>query len=615
MRCRGCGAINRADMTFCYGCGEPLEELAPAPGPAEVIPRGRRARWELWIGATILVAILLVAVVDGWQEMRRQEQARHYRAGQAALGAGDIATATAAFAQAGDYHDAATIYARLKPQRAALQAAYDDGVRLGNLGAWWDAAHALHGAADIQVSYLDVLTRTRAADAQVGPLFYRRPAPDGTPALWWARADGSTPRRLPFTGVGAAPIAIAPDGRWAVYSGAAPQAEGGAGPFLLNLENGNLASLAQVYRTPPQGPARVRFRDDSRGFWWGFDDQVYYYDLDAVTAVPLSELPGAVDTRHGRLLLNRLVLPTVDQLLSRLLLSDPRGQKRTPLAEEPGEVRDAVFSDDGDFLLYVQSSSLVLRSGGRRVMTDTVVLRDLTRPAGPRLELYSEQVDPDDPALDRVRAGFVPGAATVLIYSRDGARWTLRRWQAADGSRVLLTGAALLGETAGLIQLLPGPQPRQLAVTVRDAAGGTHLNVLGLDGGAIPVEESTAGGRWLGFAPDGQLALGALPNVASWVRTIRFEGAPAGLLSVRQRDWLTFTLAVTAPDSLPVFSRDGGRVLALATGNAGPGLYAFRPDGSDPLRLVPEAMAFWTAQPAPRPLLPAPPPTAIFLDR
>ena len=349
MRCPFCGAANRADVTFCYACGESLDpEIAPAVPAAPPEPRRwRRLPGELLLGVTLLLIIAGVAVVEGWQETIRTEQARYYRAGQQALTAGHLDEALPAFQHAGSYRDAAGLSARLAPQVAQLETSYRTGVAAAAAGAWWDASRMLSAAGDIQISYRDVLTRLQEARNHTGPVFYRMPADNGDVALWWANADGTAPRRLPFSTPTSELLAVSPDNHWAVYSHGAA-ADGGAdpqGPFLLDLENVRVTSLTQRYRDL-HGAVRVRFRDDSQGFWWGYDNQAFYYDLRTHTGLPLSEMPAAVDPGHATLLLSRTFAGDSD-VGGRLLLSDPLGRQRIPLVEEPGDIHDACFSADG----------------------------------------------------------------------------------------------------------------------------------------------------------------------------------------------------------------------------------------------------------------------------
>src|SRR5690242_17654818 len=196
MPCPFCGATNRADVTFCHACGESLDpEIAPAvpATPPPDPPRWRRLPWELLLGVSLLLIIVGVAVVEGWQETIRTEQARHYRAGQQALTAGHLDEALPAFQRAGSYRDAAGLSARLAPQVSQLEASYRAGVAAAAAGAWWDASRSLSAAGDIQISYRDVVTRLQEARDHAGPVFYRMAGDNGAVSLWWANADGTAP--------------------------------------------------------------------------------------------------------------------------------------------------------------------------------------------------------------------------------------------------------------------------------------------------------------------------------------------------------------------------------------------------------------------------------------
>ena len=615
MRCPFCGAANRQGMTFCYACGESLDAGAPAakeaPGRSGA---GRRPSWEMLIGLAILIAVGGVIAVDAWHEAERAGQAAAYREGQTAQAAGRLPEALAAFSRAGAYHDAPALYAGLYPRVQALQAAYAAGVQAETTGAWWDATRAFRAASEIQMSYRDVFTRLQTAQVHSGPLFFERQGTDGVAALWWTAADGGLPRRLPESGTGSQMLALSPDDRWAVYS--APAGDNRAGPFLLDLERNTLTSLAQPFRDLQSTP-QVRFRADSRGFWWSFANQAYYYDLTTTTALPLSELPGAVDAAHGRLLLNRLVLPAVNDLRSRLLLSDPLGHQRVVLADESGEVLAPTFSDDGNNLLYVLRSVPAPAGPGQEVTTTTLVLQDLDGPDGPvRHVLFSTQTVGNGDPPDIVRACFMPGTHGILALRRGATGWDLL--EAAAGGPFQVIARALPGVGASAQQLVVVPGRDAVAAALPAAAGRTTLLLLDAAGQTVPVAEQSRAGRWLTFTPDGSGALLAFadpdPGASNHlVRGLRLPGAGMKVSPVEWGDWLPADLPVGAPAGAPAFSRDGGRVLLIGTLGATSGLYAIHPDGSDPVLVVPGATAFWAGAP-PRALL-AVPPSANFLER
>jgi dipeptidyl aminopeptidase/acylaminoacyl peptidase len=608
MRCPFCGAANRADVTFCYACGESLDpEIAPAvpAPPPPALPRWRRLPWELLLGAGILLVILAVAVVAGWQETIRTEQARHYRAGQQALAAGHLDEALPAFQQAGSYRDAAGLSARLAPQVAQLEAGYRAGVAAAASGAWWDAARALSAAANIQASYRDVETRLQEARDHAGPIFYRMADNNGEVALWWANADGTAPRRLPFSTPTSELLAVSPDQHWAVYSHG-PAAQAGAdpqGPFLLDLQQVSVTSLAQRYREL-QGAVRVRFRDDSQGFWWGYDNQAFYYDLRTHTGLPLSEMPAAVDSGHGTLLLNRTFAGDAD-IRGRLLLSDPLGRQRIPLVEEPGEIHDARFSADGRYLLYTVNALPVKDAAGRRIVTATLILQDLDAGDAPvRTELDHVRALIDDQPIGWLRMDFIPNTSTVVILRGEGEHWTLSARPANGAIHKLAEGAAVGRQDPDLLAVLAVPNSSQLAVSLTVANGRrTDLTLLTLDGGRTAIAPSTLSGRWTGFSPDGHLALITQrdPKAATVARQVRLapldhSTAPATL---------PFALGPSGASRAgdPVFTSDGRRLFVISTFDGQPGLYAVRPDGSDPQLVIAGATAFWTGQVMAHPLL------------
>ncbi len=618
MRCPSCGATNRAAMTFCSECGEPLDATLALPerGAAAPVVAARSVRrrwvwggsWERTLGVALIVAVIGWAVVSGWQGAGQAEQARAYRAGQTAEAVHDLAGARAAFARAGDYRDAPMHVRQLAPQVQALTAHYDDGVRLAGTGAWWDAAHALRQAADIQVSYMDVITRLHTAQAQAGLIFYRAPGPDGILSLWAAEADGSAAQRL-LSGSESEPAALSPDSRWLVYS-FGPLATAGRdhdGPFLLDRQTGRLTSLTQQFRDLT-GALRVQFRNDSSGFWWSYDNAAFDYDLTTHSSRQLTELPAAYDPAGKRLLFNRFLLPSLDTAHSRLLLGDADGQARSQLADEPGFVLNPTFSDDGRYLLYTVQD----RPVGDTV-TVTVVLHDLAAPAGAqRSTLLTAPVARATLDSTAVQAVFVPSSHSILTLSPYSTGWTLRRW--TDGTATTLLTAGGGGASPPRPQLWPLPGSDWLAVqTPTGVPTHTALSLLGPTGTMVPVGSDLRAGTWADFTSDGRQALISLSDFGSptggrFLRVVSLGRDAAGALTIRRDENLPLAIPASGFGSDPRYSRDGNRLL-LIDGSAETGLYAIHPDGSDPLPIAKDATAFWTGRAAIQPLFAAPPPT------
>ncbi len=600
MRCPTCGAANRPGMTFCCECGNSLDPDAPVTAEdIRATPLNRFPRWEVLIGAGILLVIVAVAIVGGVQDAERARAAHAYGQAQTALAAGDKDRALDAFADAGSYRDAAKQYARLLPEVTTLRTQYAAGVAAADSGAWWDAAHALRQAADVQISYRDVLTRLQTARAEAGPLFYLRPGPEGAVSLWWAQADGAEPHRLPWTDVDSEVLAVSPDARWAVYSGALISGTDRAGPFLLDLTDGRLDSLAQKYRDIT-GALWAQFRQDSQGFWWGADGQTYYYDMATAQALPLSETPGAIDPANGRLLLNRLILPAVGEMDSQLLLSDPLGRQRVPLATDPAEVSGAAFSDDGQFLLYVRRS--VPNGAATAPTTLTLVLDDLRTDGAPASTvLETRQVTVGISETLPLQAGFLPGTHTAVALLRAGGQTTLQVWPEAGSPRTLSA------PEAPLLQLHPVSGGPVLAATFGATADQpVSLVLYDLVGGRALAESRYPVAEWLAFDPHGQKALvGYLPAAPAGDDSTRrleildLSGVGSGVARVPASRDLPLTAQVGIPGRVPAFTRDGQRLLALGSFAGGVGLYALRPDGSDPILVVPGAAAFWGGAGAP----------------
>ncbi|MDQ2808071.1 MAG: hypothetical protein M3Z04_14340, partial [Chloroflexota bacterium] len=520
------------------------------------------------------------------------------------------AGARAAFARAGDYRDAALHVRQLAPQVQALETHYSDGVRLAGTGAWWDAAHALRQAAAIQVSYMDVITRLHSAQAQVGPIFYRAPGPDGILSLWAAESDGSAAQRL-LSGSQSEPAALSPDGRWLVYS-FGPLATAGSdpdGPFLLDRQTGRLTSLAQRFRDLA-GPLRVQFRNDSSGFWWSYDNATFSYDLTTRSSRQLTELPAAYDPAGKRLLFNRFLLPSLDAAHSRLLLGNDDGQERSQLADEPGFVLNPAFSDDGRYLLYTVQD----RPVGDTV-TVTVVLHDLAAPAGAqRSTLLTSPVARAMLESTTVQAAFLPGSHSVLTFSPvslHNTGWTLRRWTNGTPTTLLTAGGEWISPPRP--QLWPLPGTDWLAVqTPTGVPTHTTLSLLGPTGTVLPVGHDLRAGTWADFTSDGQQALISLsdfgsPDGGRVLRVVSLGRDATGGLTIRRDANLPLAIPAAQSGSDPRYSRDGKRLL-LIDGGGETGLYAVQLDGNDPIPLAKDATAFWTGRALSQPLFAAPPP-------
>ncbi len=192
-RCPTCGTANKAFATFCYECGEPLDEelLEGGAVPAGSTPRQFR-RWEVVAALTLIVGVLGFALVDWGQ---REAQAQVYRTGIAAISAQHWDAAAAAFGGLGTYRDAA----QRRDEAAKAILIRDTTYIAGNEAAaahdWITAYKALSQTVAIEPGYRNTQalydTAVREAPLQALANTIVRRVSGGPPGLYLRRADGS----------------------------------------------------------------------------------------------------------------------------------------------------------------------------------------------------------------------------------------------------------------------------------------------------------------------------------------------------------------------------------------------------------------------------------------
>jgi hypothetical protein len=347
-----------------------------------------------------------------------------------------------------------------------------------------------------------------------------------------------------------------------------------------------------------------------------------YYDL---TTQQIHPIPGpvlAADTHGNHLLLaSTSITPRSDGLATTLLLAGPTGTQPRILQTEVGTIRSAHFSPDGQFLTYQ-----VRTSQDQRLVDHLVVcalnLADgtLASSSNPSRRYFVAGTYPLD--LDTQQAGAAPVSFqdAFLPAAGNGARQYIAQ---APGQPVLrITGPRSLSRP---LQARDGTPTRSLRtdslVSPWRAAGsdlglgsGLWVDRLVTDDAGLfaALRLRTASGQpvdWLGFAatgryslylaPDGQGGLG-LYSVPVGSAQAGMGDLPAGALHLLSRPadpyaWIRNT----------ALSHDGSRILAIrGPGEVGhppltlpsaAGLWAIRPDGTDPTLLVPNVAAFWTA--------------------
>jgi hypothetical protein len=588
--CPSCGAHNQAGALFCLDCGDPLDAPASLAEPAG---RGRgrdRGLRPALLGALAIPALVALALLTAWGGTHDRQQSAYARA-RADLTAHHWDSAVANFRIAGDYADAAQQLRAATTTRDALDALDTVATRAEQRGAWWDAAGALRDLATRDPLWPRVTERLAAAQRAIGTLVYRVPrGPDA--GLWWAYADGSDPHRFP-AGLNASIHGISPDGRWVVSSIYTfyPWPPSRHALSITDLQSGATTSVP----LPPIGEpdARsVRFRADGQGFWWVVDNRWAYYDFAARRLTWLSARPLAADTRHGRLLIGRQMEADPGVTRTVLLLADALGAPLRDLRAEPGTVEQAQFSPDGDLLSYQVRSSL---SGST---VDTLIIVGLDLPVHPPMTTDTDRYLTVDFQVSA--AAGAPARPFTEVFLPLAAPNRYGHVVSAPDAPLLLVGGPDEGPDLFPADLL-GLGPRVRVTGMRATYDGAYqaLRAETPAGATVDWLQFCDQGRfalYLQARPRGELTLFSAP-VAAGGTTGASPGAAVPLLA-RAGDLHAWTHNTA-------LTHDGTRVLALrgrgeVTGSpmsppSAAGLWAVRPDGTDPRLLIPDVTEFWTA--------------------
>ena len=618
-RCPYCAAVNHAGAVFCLECGEPLDGTLPAPDLAEAPTtqggwRGFLAGRQPWLGAGIVVFLVALAIFSAWWG-GRDRQWNAYHQAETARQNHRWAAAIAGYHIAGNIADAprrlqelTLLQTRLHADQAAAGAARQSG-------NWWDVAVVLRAMLDLDSQAVD-MQQLLDARRRAGYIVYR--VERGIDAgLWWVGADGLHPQQFPG-GPDISLHGLSPDGRWAVYTiyRFHPLPPGRHELYVLDLSSGEVHQVPIAPIADP-APNPVRFRDDGQGFWWVLGTHWSYYDLTTQQIHSISGPVLAADLHGNHLLLaSTSITPRSDGLATTLLLAGPTGTQPRILQTEVGAIRSAHFSPDGQFLTYqvrtTQDQHLVDRLVVYSLNRADGILPNSPNPSRRYLIAGSYAVDPQQAGAAPVsfQEAFLPPAANgALPYIAQAPGQPVLR---IDGPRVLNRLPADRNGTPALPESL---------VTLWQTAGpdlglGPGLRVdsfvLGDDGLFAALRLRTASGLavdWLGFAAnrryslylahDGHDGLG-LYSVPVGSTQAGAGGLPAGSLHLLSRAadpyvWIRNT----------ALSHDGSRILAIrgpsevggppVTAPSAAGLWAFRPDGTDPTLLVPDVVEFWTA--------------------
>jgi hypothetical protein len=525
--CPTCGAANAAYATFCIECGEPLDAArimpggaaragsVPAAGPAGGGAPVPRLRWELWLGAALILGVLGFALFD-WQH--QEEQAALYHQGDRAAAAHHWTTARAAFARQGDYRDArrrATEAATLVQRRDSNYQAAQDALRDNDLIAAYSALSqtlaiepdyqaapaqfARTGQAVVQAALANTVYRRISGGT---PGLYARPAAtdpdwplpgsDGQSRVWTATAGG----RIVYDGPSGSPSAAAPEpmppgGNW---DGRLP-----AGRQLWLAAAGSPAPPKPLPRTFGLGGGMAVAQD---GVWWydqagsgpatanGYEIHgeplwlLVYYDLETLRATEAVLTEGTyylldANAAGGQLLIGHYSEADATGPRTQLYLAGPTGRTLQSVATVAGVVTQAQISPDGRYVLYSASVPTAQADSARLEL----VAVDLTNPEHPAQVLARMAANPQH-LYQWLQGTFVPGPGPPRVLIRrqvvkevhlsvrnlandveetlwDGGQTLENYWLPADGQNLLLWDLEAGADPSLVIQPL---NPRQPAI-------------------------------------------------------------------------------------------------------------------------------------------------------
>lgn len=642
--CLFCGKPNQPSSTFCIHCGRSLDEDSvreyargldyDAPqdyseittyithpdgrfSPRKLLATGRTL--EFVLGVALLLGIVGFAV---YFSVQQSTYSGHYNRGQAAEARIDYDLALAEYSAAGDYRDAATRSASLRERLAERDKAYTIAEQYRKDEKWWLAATALRKVEGLQPNYKD--TRSQLANARRvnGVVLYKQAASiegDYRGGIYLSYADGGDPVLLPYTDQHSTVLAVSADSRWVSYAvGNGFAMSRSRVVYLYDVATRLDYRLGTPFEPFTNTPV-ARFTADSQEICVDVSGTGTCYALPFLGEY--AELPRPLAARiveELRPVEHQLVIRPV-RLFEDALLGDgtevyvtskgPHLLETTrPVATEMGRVDGAVFSSNGDFLLYRLCGPIDLR----RSYACSLRLVDLTQKG-----LYAYTVARlATPAITSQEAdltgAFTRDGRHVLIVQKDkgatevrlytlnsGDTWTL----GAEASRQFATAAA---ENL----LLPLGSPGLAEWVGRNALTHTDRGIALPEPVAGWLPRSFGRARWVSASPDDRYLLyldsyespspdsgsaGIGPPVIYTLYSAPFR-ATIGSSNGETTHRLIRSLESPGRWLSSIYMLPDGRtLLSTERPNPGdkPGLYAYDLQTGEPTLAIPEATDLW----------------------
>ncbi|MGI8587632.1 MAG: hypothetical protein ACR2M0_08105 [Chloroflexia bacterium] len=391
-------------------------DLDPPPPPAR--------RWPAILVGLALVALLLFALADWWQQNR---EATAYRAGVGEVAARHWAEAKADFTDAAGFSDAPALVLSATTQLGRLEDGYrrmTAATQAGDLLGAWQQARAVAG---IQPDYRDIATRLDAAHRALftqglaGVVYLQTSGPQ--PGLHVIRPNGS-PAYLPGTDRRSRVHTVAPDGRSFLYD--VRLASGQRRLAVAGLRDGPPPAFAALPASfDPQAEGLFTAGGEIWASSGGGRTEELYDPALATVAAKLRIPDGAVvlgaSPDGSGLLLARSVPGATGAFSTTLILAAHEGAP-LPAFALPGFLLTGDLSPDGRY-------ATVLTEEAGAAITRTLYLIDLAAPRRPPQELDRIAWQGITSAA-QMRTTWLPGTPTggLVLEHKDASGLTIFRY-------------------------------------------------------------------------------------------------------------------------------------------------------------------------------------------